>query len=59
MKRFNKLLAVLLILGGTTQAQIQKISYTTAEQQLFKLNRISPAGSTQAKKISLDGTWQF
>jgi len=58
MKRF-KLLAALFVLGSTAQAQIQKISYTTAEQQIFKLNRISPAGSAQAKKISLDGTWQF
>ncbi|WP_316816287.1 glycoside hydrolase family 2 TIM barrel-domain containing protein [Pedobacter nyackensis] len=59
MKRFYKLLVALSVLGSSVHAQIQKISYTTAEQQVLKLNRISPAGSKQPNKISLDGTWQF
>jgi len=59
MKLFYKIFAVLTMLGAVAQAQIQKITYTTAEQQALKLNRISPAASKQPDKIALDGTWKF
>lgn len=59
MKLFYRIFTVLLVLGTAAQAQIQKITYTTTDQQVLKLNRISPSGSKQPDKISLDGTWQF
>jgi len=59
MKNFFKIIISLMFLGCTAQAQIQKINYTTAGNQVLKLNRISPAGSSQPNKLSLDGTWLF
>jgi beta-galactosidase len=59
MKLFYRIFTVLLLLVSAAQAQIQKITYTTAEQQPLKLNRISPFASKQPDKIALDGTWQF
>jgi len=59
MKLFCRIFTGLLFLTGATHAQIQKITYTTAEQQPLKLNRISPFASKQPEKIALDGTWQF
>ncbi|WP_295712691.1 glycoside hydrolase family 2 TIM barrel-domain containing protein [Mucilaginibacter sp.] len=59
MKNFYKTLIGLLILNCTAKAQIQKIDYTTADKQVLKLNRVSPAGSSQPNKLSLDGTWLF
>ncbi|WP_183564098.1 glycoside hydrolase family 2 protein [Mucilaginibacter sp. SP1R1] len=59
MKNFFKTLIGLLLLGCTVQAQIQKINYTTADKQVLKLNRVSPAASSQPNKLSLDGTWLF
>ena len=59
MKLFCKILTGLLLFTTMVQAQIQKINYTTDGNELLKLNRISPAASKQANRISLDGTWQF
>jgi len=52
-------LAGFLLFGFMAKAQIQKINYTTADNQLLKLNRISPAASKQPDKIDLNGTWKF
>ncbi|WP_316792553.1 glycoside hydrolase family 2 TIM barrel-domain containing protein [Pedobacter frigoris] len=60
MKIFYRALGTLLLFANTVvQAQIQKISYTTTDNQVLKLNRISPAASRQPNRIALDGTWQF
>jgi beta-galactosidase/beta-glucuronidase len=59
MKNFFKTLIGLLLLGCAVQARIQKINCTTADKQVLKLNRVSPAGSTQPNKLSLEGTWLF
>ena len=59
MKIFFKTFIRLLLLGCTAQAQIQKINYTTADKQILKLNRVSPVGSSQSNKLTLDGSWLF
>jgi len=59
MKLFCRVFTALMVFVIAAHAQIQKITYTTADKQLLKLNRISPAASKQPNKISLDGTWQF
>ncbi|WP_183578329.1 glycoside hydrolase family 2 TIM barrel-domain containing protein [Mucilaginibacter sp. X5P1] len=59
MKTFFKIFTGLLFLGCAAHAQIQKITYTTAGNQVLKLNRVSPAGSSQPNKLSLNGTWLF
>ena len=59
MKLFYRIFTVLLLLHGAAQAQIQKINYTAAGQEVLQLNRISPALFAKNDKISLDGTWKF
>ncbi len=59
MKNIFKIITGLLLLSCAAQAQIQKINYTTADKQVLKLNRVSPAGSSQPNKLSLDGSWLF
>jgi beta-galactosidase len=59
MRIFYKVLATLVVVTSTAQAQIQQLDYTTSDQQTLKINRISPSASARADKISLDGTWQF
>jgi len=59
MKLFYKIFTVLTMLAAVAHAQIQKINYTSSDQQVLKINRISPAASKQPDKIALDGTWKF
>ncbi|HEY9257133.1 glycoside hydrolase family 2 protein [Chitinophaga sp.] len=59
MRGFYKILAILVAIAGTAQAQIQQLEYNTSDQHTLKINRISPSASGRADKISLDGTWQF
>jgi beta-galactosidase len=59
MKLSHKIFTGLMVFGAVANAQIQKINYTTTDNQVLKLNRISPGSSSQPNKISLDGTWKF
>jgi beta-galactosidase len=59
MKRNYLSLVSLLLLATATNAQIQKLSYQTANNQTININRVSPALYLQSDKISLDGTWKF
>ncbi|QEC73794.1 hypothetical protein FSB73_21110 [Arachidicoccus ginsenosidivorans] len=58
--RFTAIIAfIFLIFGHVVRAQIQKIDYTTTDHETLKINRISPAASSQSDKLSLDGQWLF
>lgn len=46
-------------LCSITHAQVQRLNFTTADNQVMKINRISPSATQPPNKISLDGTWQF
>ena len=59
MKIFFKTFISLMLLGCAAQAQIQKINYNTFDNQILKLNRVSPAGYSQLNKLLLDGAWLF